>query len=253
MESDDFPKGWSRRMHETGDLETAYQELEGRPGYLSEACRGRVLSLRGFLNRADLALKRAASMAVLERPQEPETEFRILLMAAWCRENDLLLGRLRKCFRLAPSADLAPESLRPALRYHNVLDVAELLQSGDMKAADEACWTISASGEAGHTEMSFRHICKAACRFNVGEPEDGLRHLDIAGLHARAIDNALSVLRAATRLVSIYRGVGDAEHAREWARVIQLSPCPQRTKEELCARSATIERRSAVAGVLYLL
>lgn len=104
-------RAWGQRLHFSGDLRAAYDELRGQRHWFSETCKGRVRLLQYRLREAEWHLK-AGLLGALEE-DTPISAFCAGLADLYRFELDWLLGR-----RLERGEAISPE-LEQCYRQRN--------------------------------------------------------------------------------------------------------------------------------------
>lgn len=249
----DAMRAWQDRLEETADLDGALSELDGGTGFEVEASRGRIRGFQAALDEADRHLKKAAQILSAEAVAPTvDNHYRGLMLAAWSRENDLMLGRISAKFVPSPEVLLPDAGLAQACHYHQMLDVAELLQIGELWEALSLCRRVASTRQTGPINGAFAFIALGICSHNVGFADECATSLETAELHARMITKRFGLLRVATRLESVFRQVGREADSAAWGSVVDRAPCPARTKAALRRRSGIVAERSQRCGVLHL-
>lgn len=242
-------KAWHDRLHNEADLSRSYKDLDGDESFLAESLRGRLAMLSADWRKAAHHL-RAANRKLRDGAECSLPH--ALLHHAYCREASLLAGRNLSPSAPAPIAGITTPSLLAVMSGHRLLDAAELLAAGRPKKARACLRDLLRRQNNSHYTLTFLHLGLCACAANEGKRARALRHLEIAGLHAMAVEQLLGRVRIAPRLMVLYEMFGRSEEAKSWHQTLASLPCPESTKLAMTRRAEMIARKFRTAGLLLL-
>jgi len=246
MEPTDVPASWGDRLHERADFESSFNELDGFPGYTPETLRGRVRSLQMRLEEADRHFRRAAELLAATTHRDLA---QVALTDAYQREHGLLTGQPWQ--RSAPTIlRLTDEKLKAIDSLRKSMDALEALHDGRPETAlsiyRECLYTYA---EAGPERQALWHLGIAASEVQLDEPDEAVRHLEIAGLFVcDPLCRTLGRAQISARLATVHAYLKDHDGAHSWWDFLTHVSCPESTRRAMRKRAALIGQHSDELG-----
>lgn len=239
----DLPEGWRGRFLDGCDFDESFEELEGIETAEAVGLKARIRSLECRWSEADRLIRRATELAFEESGVPTKEQVATACFNhAYDRENRILWTGEGRRVETSYWRVVKDGTAQRILDAYLALDAADMAAAGDWEDARAVCDDWLRENQGRETGSLFWHLASGVSNLTLGEEEEGVRQLEIAGLHVQTGGAKLTRLRGACKLCQAWRAFGRRREASEWLAFVRGLRVPRKAVETILERSGRFGR-----------
>ncbi len=252
------PTDWIALVNDRGDLDVAFDALDGWNHFHTDTIRGRIRSLQLRPGEAWPFFERAEKNASQYRGQR--NDLRRFYLKVYRFENSLIeetdsdgARRARTAEHLGHLLESRPPASTIASQMQMYCQAVHSLHEGDCAGGKKLLQRIlyESRSRFGDEKAGF-YVSLAAAHRALGEIDEAERHMEYFCLSIPALSNAFNMGVYAASATAVFRLWGREEPASEWEEFIGRLKLPAKTVALFRERSRRIVERSRATGPIFL-